>query len=316
MPKQKNLQNKPVKPTLRIFCEGEKTEPLYLNAFIESLGPSLFGKAKIERTSKNTPVQLVEEAIKNKENGDLNDIYWVVYDRESVTKYPHELHLKAKQKAESNDINIAFSNVCFEFWLLLHFELTTAPYQNCDDLLSRSDLKKYLRDIGIKKYDKAMAIIFDKIKDNVSIAENNAKSLRKSVLSCAEEGKKEPYHLNPYVDVDILLDNIRNFINPFNDNIKKAFKEEFIQYYSLKLSHNDWMEYIRTESRSSVIRLTQTIERYCLSIILQTLIENRYHEINQLLEYFCGSKWVKEDNDWIMYKNLLEMIRNNLLNKQ
>lgn len=128
--------------------------------------------------------------------------------------------------------------------------------------------------------------------------------------------QKEPYHLNPYVDVDILLDNIRNFINPFNDNIKKAFKEEFIQYYSLKLSHKDWMEYIRTESHSSVIRLTQTIERYCLSIILQTLIENRYHEINQLLEYFCGSKWVKEDNEWTMYKNLLEMMRNNLLNKQ
>lgn len=316
MPKPKDLQNKHVKPTLRIFCEGEKTEPLYINAFIESLGPSLFGKAKIERTSKNTPVQLVEQAIKNKENGDTNDIYWVVYDRESVNKYPHELHLKAKQKAESNDINIAFSNVCFEFWLLLHFELTTAPYRNCDDLLSRSDLKKHLRDIGIKKYDKAGAVIFDKIKDNVLIAENNAKNLRKSVLSCAEEGKKEPYHLNPYVDVDILLDNIRNFVNPFNDNIKKIFKEEFIQYYSLKLNRNDWMTHIRTESHSSVTRLTQKIERYCLSTILQTLIENRYHEINQLLEYYCSSQWVKEDSDWIMYKNLLEMMRDNLLNKQ
>jgi len=60
---------------------------------------------------KNTPVQLVEAAIEFKDSPRSidGDQFWVVYDRESIAKYSRDLHLKAWQKADSNDINIALA---------------------------------------------------------------------------------------------------------------------------------------------------------------------------------------------------------------
>lgn len=316
MPKLKNHKNKSVKPTLRIFCEGEKTEPLYINAFIDSLPSGIFGKPIVEKTDKNTPVQLVEAAIKHKEINETNDIYWVVYDRESEQKYPHSLHLEARQKAESHDINIALSNVCFEYWLLLHFNYTTASYNSCDDLLRNSDLKELLKNVGIAKYDKGMAVIFDKLRYKVSDAENHAKQLRKDITSSSGVDKQHVHQLNPYVDIDKLLTSIRDFINPFNTNIKELIQQEFTIYYSLKLPYNEWVDYIKNESSSSIIRLTQKIEKRSLLIVLQTMISNRTHEINKLTESCCNSKWTEIDEEWIMYEKLLKMMEDELINKK
>lgn len=316
MPKPKNHKKKSVKPTLRVFCEGEKTEPLYINAFIDSLPSSIFGKPIVEKTNKNTPVQLVEAAIKHKEINETNDIYWVVYDRESEQKYPHSLHLEARQKAKSHDINIAFSNVCFEYWLLLHFNYTTASYNSCDDLLKNSDLKELLRTVGIAKYDKGMAVVFDKLRYKVSDAENHAKQLRKDITSSAGVDKKHVHQLNPYVDIDKLLKSIRDFTNPFNNDVKEIFRQEFTRYYSIDLPDDEWIEYIENESSFSVERLTQRIEKRSLLIILKTIIDDRNHEINKLTESCCNSKWTQIDKEWIMYEKLLKMMEDDLLNKK
>lgn len=316
MPKPKNYKKKSVKPTLRVFCEGEKTEPLYINAFIDSLPSSIFGKPIVEKTNKNTPVQLVEAAIKHKEINETNDIYWVVYDRESEQKYPHSLHLEARQKAKSHDINIAFSNVCFEYWLLLHFNYTTASYNSCDDLLKNSDLKELLRTVGIAKYDKGMAVVFDKLRYKVSDAENHAKQLRKDITSSAGVDKKHVHQLNPYVDIDKLFKSIRDFTNPFNNDVKEIFRQEFTRYYSIDLPDDEWIEYIENESSFSVERLTQRIEKRSLLIILKTIIDDRNHEINKLTESCCNSKWTQIDKEWIMYEKLLKMMEDDLLNKK
>lgn len=314
MPKDKSkAPKKVVKPTLRIFCEGEKTEPLYLNAFIDSLPPSIFGQAIVEKTNKNTPVQLVEVAIRDKEVNETNDMYWVVYDRESEQKYPHSLHLEARQKAKSHDINIAFSNVCFEYWLLLHFNYTTASYNSCNDLLKNSDFKELLKTVGITEYDKGMAVVFDKLKDKVPDAESHAKQLRKDIISSAEEEKQHIHQLNPYVDIDKLLQSIRDFINPFNNDIKEIFRQEFTIYYSINLPDDEWVDYIKNESSSSIERLVQRVEKRSLLIILQTIIANRNHEINKLTESCCNSKWTEVNKEWVNYKLLLETMKETLL---
>lgn len=93
MPKaKKSKNNKPVKPAFHIYCEGEKTEPYYIKGFIEHFYSSYRNILIIENTNKNTPVQLVEEAINAKKIGAPNDIYWVVFDRESTSKYSLKYH--------------------------------------------------------------------------------------------------------------------------------------------------------------------------------------------------------------------------------
>lgn len=215
MPKKKPKNKIPLIPAFHIFCEGGKTEPYYIRGYIDNYHSENKNLLLVEDTKKNTPVQLVEVAIDHKKTTTKDDIYWVVFDRESTVKYSNELHLKARNLANKNNIEIAFSNVCFELWLLLHMDYSAASYDCCDDLLKNSKLKSLLRDRGINDYDKGFALLFDTLKneDGVSNAMRNSDKLRKFVLAGAEQGKEQPHQINPYIDVQDMFTDMDNFIN-------------------------------------------------------------------------------------------------------
>jgi hypothetical protein len=211
MPKpRKDSNEKPLK-TLRIFCEGEQTEPNYLKGFIKTLDDG--ARRLVEDTNKNTPVQLVNAAIafKDSPNSLPDDEFWVVYDRESTAKYSDTLHAKARQKAASAGIQIAICNVCFEYWLLIHFVDTDAPYSSFDDLIHRSALKAEFKQAFGIEYEKSARSLFDKLKDRIPEARNRAHRLNKSGKATADPAKSEPHHINPYVGIVELLDAIDAF---------------------------------------------------------------------------------------------------------
>lgn len=212
MPKKKKSENRPVLPVFRIFCEGEKTEPLYIKGYVSHFHSDKRNVIVVEKSNKNTPVQLVEAARDAKNEGQVNDVIWAVFDRESETKYPHHLHNEAREIAKTNGIEIALSNVCFEYWLLLHFTYTAASYSSCDDLLKKSTFKKCLKDIGINDYDKGLALLFDKLKNLVPDALENSERLKQQAIKSAAVGKETPHYLNPYVDVHEMFIDIKNFI--------------------------------------------------------------------------------------------------------
>lgn len=221
MPKKKTKKKKPVSPVFRIFCEGEKTELFYIRGYIDHFHPEKRNVIVVEDSNKNTPVQLVDKAVyEKKQGGHKDDVIWVVFDRESEIEYSNELHAKARKKADDNGIEIAFTNVCFEYWLLLHLVYTTASYSSCDDLLKNSPLKDKLKKIGIDSYDKGYASLFDKLKDNIPQAFENAKKLREHVIGGADTAKAAPHHLNPYVDTDEMFLDIKNFIDK-KDSVRK-----------------------------------------------------------------------------------------------
>ncbi|WP_017446863.1 RloB family protein [Gayadomonas joobiniege] len=215
MPKKKSNAKRALVPAFHIFCEGEKTEPYYIRGYIDEFHSDKKNILLVEDTKKNTPVQLVEAAIEHKKTTTKNDVYWVVFDRESIAKYPHSLHLEARDLANRNNIEIGFSNVCFEFWLLLHMEYSTASYDSCSDLLAQSNLKSALKSRGIDNYDKGFAYLFNTLKadDGVQKAIKNAAKANKSALDSAENGKVLPHFLNPYTDVRDLFIDMDNFIN-------------------------------------------------------------------------------------------------------
>ena len=216
MPKNRIRPEKKLLPKLHIYCEGAKTEPNYLNAYIGKNFPGNVRLKIIEivPTKKNTPKQLVDEAVHAKKHiHPEGDIFWAVYDRESRHKYSDKLHMEALQKARGNNIKIGFSNVCFELWLLLHFQDTCAPYSCCGDLLNNSNLKAECKKLGLADYAKGDKDIFAKIAGRVNEARKRAEKLNKSQLETADPAKTEPYHLNPYTDVHKLLDSIDKFAN-------------------------------------------------------------------------------------------------------
>jgi len=199
MPKKRKSQQRDLKLRLHIFCEGEKTEPNYLKGYIEFYFPGTT-LILIHKTKKNTPVELVGEAVDEKNRKDIpeEDQFWVVYDRESSIKYPNAKHEEAYAKAKANGIKTAFSNVCFEVWLLLHFQATVPAFDSCDDLCKRSPLKKH-----IPNYDKGEKRNYTETE--ISNARKNAVKLNKQTIAGANSSWKKPYQWNPYTDVYKLL---------------------------------------------------------------------------------------------------------------
>ena len=212
MPRDKKQKKPLVKKTLRIFCEGAKTEPYYIKNYLRHFREDNRASVKIMDCNKNTPVQLVDASIKfkNSNRSIVGDEFWVVYDRESVAKYSRKLHQKAWQKAQHNEINVALNNVCFEFWVLLHFVNSSASYGSFDDLKANSRLEIEVKKICGKRYDKASELLFEHIKDRISAAKSRAAKINSDGLKAS--GKFNlPFDINPYTDMPNLLSAIDRF---------------------------------------------------------------------------------------------------------
>lgn len=217
MPKPRGKKKLALKPVLHIFCEGKKTEPNYLSGYLGARhrGSRLLQVISIEKTDKNTPVQLVEAAInlKNSSGVTAHDEFWVVYDRESKAKYSDNLHQEALDKANSKNIQIALSNVCFELWILLHFQDVSAPYTSFTNLMKESNLKAKLKNAGIKNYEKADIQVFEVIKNQIPDARRRAEKMNRSTLEASHGAENRPHLLNPYTKVHELLNAIDLFAN-------------------------------------------------------------------------------------------------------
>ncbi|MES0827706.1 RloB family protein [Ruegeria sp. SCP11] len=214
MPKPRKKDTKSPEKTMRIFCEGEKTEPSYIEGYIgQTRVDNLTTVVKVESTRKNTPVQLVEEAVKLKKSRVSlpDDEFWVVYDRESIAKYPDALHAKAADMAKANGIEIALTNVCFECWLHLHFEHTTAPYSCYDDFSRRSNFKTLFKEKSGMDYEKSSKFLFETIKSLIPQARQRANRINADSLRNCPPGKTAHHQINPYFGMPKLLDDIDNF---------------------------------------------------------------------------------------------------------
>lgn len=206
MPKHDKRPVRQVLPVLHIFCEGSKTEPNYIEHYKDLFCRNKKASIVVEKTEKTTPVQLVETAIqlKNSPMVGKNDKFWVVYDRESPVKYSEKFHQEARDKAAANGIHIALSNVCFEVWLLLHFQPTCAACNTCAELTGRKDFKSYF-----DKYEKGAECTYTP--EAIMAARANAAKLNERTIKAADKSWNVPSMWNPYTDVHKLLDAIDAF---------------------------------------------------------------------------------------------------------
>lgn len=198
---------KRVQNSLIAFCEGKKTEPNYLEGFKSDF--AIHPTAILIKKSKHTdPKGIINEAIAHKKESKLteSDQIWAVFDRESISKYSDVYHLEARNLAQKHKIFIAFSNVCFEQWLIYHFLNSTRSYSSYDNLIAESELKKELARIGITNYEKGENI-YSKLKPLIDTAIANAENIRNQLeethsgMQLSEKGA--------YVDVDLLLKAIK-----------------------------------------------------------------------------------------------------------
>lgn len=113
------------------MCEDESTEPCYFKKVFQEEFEKILPKDTIRIETVGTgqnSVSVVEKAISERVSRsdviqkDIDHV-WAVFDKDDLdhNETTRERFENAFTLAQNNAINIAYSNECFELWLLLHF---------------------------------------------------------------------------------------------------------------------------------------------------------------------------------------------------
>lgn len=274
-------RRRPALVSVLIACEGTVTEYAYferLKEEIEELGNFAITvyPDREEQNPKTTALQLVKVA---KDRSADYDEVWVVFDKDGYSKHEEAVEL-ANSAGGGKQVNIAFSSIAFEEWVLSHFERNPTPFpksecregkehfgcgsgvdgrdclgKNC--LCGRLRQQNYLSDYGKSSgYD-----LFPKIRNRMDQAFINAAWLR-----ALHQGTTEPLHgRNPYTDVDLLVRRLFNF----DEQICWIRPKETLNLGNLQIG----FESINGAVRLSVRNLRQT------SIVLNELKFSQFFDM-------------------------------------
>ena len=179
---------------LLIFCEGGNTEPHYIRNFAREHANNL---VKIEIIAPaGVPTTLVAKAIEaynqiglSKNSFEQHDQVWVVFDRDD------HLHVdQAIAHAEAVGVHVAFSNPCFEIWLLLHYTEFDAPD-------NRHEVQQKLT-----KHDRNYDPDGRKEASYLSLSLNYALARVRAVRMRARRRDEGKARSEPYTNVDLLTE--------------------------------------------------------------------------------------------------------------
>jgi hypothetical protein len=195
--------------TFLIVTEGTVTEPVYFECFLATLELSrvsvkvIPGKAPDPRHVINTGRSLADGQIKRWKEGQAGirepakyDHVWAVIDTDVAVR--EGFWNDVKQLADSQNVQIAHSTPCFEFWLLLHVSGYTTRGDLRDGDAAKAAVKAALGEdysTDEKTARKAIASFVG----NWPQAVINAEKVRKHHLDAAT---KSP--ANPSTEVDRL----------------------------------------------------------------------------------------------------------------
>lgn len=188
-----------------ILCEGEKTEINYFRGFKNDV--KLKRKLasldiEIYQPKDHSPIGLVQEAyrrlkIAQKERNPYDDgCVWIVFDRDG-----HAYVKETFMIAESSGVRIAFSSVCFEYWILLHYERTQHEFKSCGK--GEHNLIEYLKKY-LPHYEKGRDLFTKEFKSRLPTAIRNAHWLLQNKQE--ELQTKEIYDLWAYTNVFELVE--------------------------------------------------------------------------------------------------------------
>lgn len=184
---------------LLIVCEDEKSSKLYFESFKrdEKLKRQLSSvDIEVVQPKDHSPVGLVKEAKEKKKKAkrDRNayDEVWIVLDKDG-----HANLDQALITARDNKISVALSVICFEYWILLHFERTRKPFTKCDDLIG------YIKKVHFDKYEKSINV-YASLSGQIDTALEHAIWLMKQNQNDLDRGAKIN-NLLAYTDVHILV---------------------------------------------------------------------------------------------------------------
>ncbi|MEC1551565.1 RloB family protein [Bacillus haynesii] len=180
-------------PNILIVCEGTSTEVNYFNGIRRQINlPTLQIEVKVLGVGKSKQ-ELVKHAIgyRNKTSKKVKST-WVVFDKDDLSNEDVDKTIKF---AKDNNVNVAFTNACFELWLVLHFTKIDPNRQLTHKQLYKLIEKKF-NIVNYEKKGKSNALLIE------DIAGHYTKALEHNQLLYSKQKIK---HRNPYSDVNFLI---------------------------------------------------------------------------------------------------------------
>lgn len=212
---QRKVAKRSPKKLFLIACEGEKTEPNYINDMVESYkraGKIAIGSRVLIVNHQHTdPAGVLKDLLAHPYFEDAEQ-RWIVVDRDEVENIKSENggHTQenfdfAMQESASHNVDVAYSNPCFELWLVLHFEYR-------DSSSSRVDIQK--KALELLKKEKILRVS-DKI-DDLKAAKGLFMVLGEKRLNTARKNAEKLYcrhgenRDNPSTSVHKLVDAVES----------------------------------------------------------------------------------------------------------
>lgn len=192
-----------------IVCEGEKTEPNYFTDLIDFYKLNT-ANVKTDGSCGSSPCSVFERAIElwDKENkkGDPYDKVYCVFDKDTHTTYDSTIK-KIKAQKPKDIFYVSQSIPCFEYWLLLHYQYTTKPYES---LPGSSCANQVLIDLKsfFPEYKKGNTKVFSDLFGQLEFAKANATR----ALTTAKANKTD----SPSTFIHKLVDYLQNLKNTGN----------------------------------------------------------------------------------------------------
>jgi len=127
--------------SILIVCEGSKTEPIYFNSLKSKLrlamvNVEIVGEGAAPITVVDHAIELRAERKRVAKKSLTKAAYDVVYCVIDVEAPKAESLSRAANKARDNKLEVILSNPCFEYWYILHFRKTGAPFNTSQDAKS------------------------------------------------------------------------------------------------------------------------------------------------------------------------------------
>ncbi len=176
-------------------------------------------KYEIAEEFRAQPVRYVREAQMGLDGGTYDEV-WAVFDKNGHPKHKEAFELAAI-KINGKKVNIAFSSIAFEYWIILHFRQLSHPFlkSQCregdvildcgtntysNDCKGNSCICGYLRvNKLLPEYTKDIHNLYQVLEPKIHTAIDNAVWLRNNIPIV--DKNKPVYILNPYINIDHLM---------------------------------------------------------------------------------------------------------------
>lgn len=196
-----------------IFYNGEVTEGNYFRDFIEAFR----NKNKVQfvklRFTHGSPEQVVEQAqnfIDPVDSPDDNgDIVWLVFDKDDFDEQGGQ-YTETIKEVQTQSWSVAYSNECFELWLLLHFQDVAEPQYGTRRFLA-DKLTAIRSSYTTQSVNRTKNFSYGLLLKHGS-KEEAARRATELHEAAIQQNASEPWNVCPVTSVHLLMDALKRFL--------------------------------------------------------------------------------------------------------